>query len=303
MKHYFQSFPQISYNGTTSIDITRRTGLLSSVISNPELYYPYDISSEERPDQLAYRYYGDAYASWVLYFSNQIVDPYFGWWLTNDEFNDFIAEKYGSIELAQSKTINYMIDMSVPRTLTVSGYDALPGNLMRYWSPVFGNHGMLVGYSLANSEQFTTTNGVRSYTVSGNTVPFVLDEIIQVVFDPTVPYVGSGQVCWSNSTCVQIQHISGYTDVDQAGSPVHIIQNATFSSYIYGTESGANAAFSSTSIVSDTFSEDEAVYWVPQTYWEYESALNDYNRSVLVLNKTFYPTMNQNLQDLMSIGT
>jgi hypothetical protein len=223
--------------------------------------------------------------------------------LTTDEFNDFIAGKYGSIELAQSKTMNYAIDQSVPRTLTVSGYAALPGNLTRYWYPVFGNHGVLTGYALANSEQYATTNGIRSYTVSGNAVPFVLDEIVQVVFDPTVPYVGQGQVVWSNSTCVQVQHLSGYTDIDQAGSPVQVVSNAAFSSYLYGTESGANAAFSSTQIVSDTFQEDEAVYWVPQTYWEYESALNDYNRSVLVLNKSFYPTMNRNLANLMSVGT
>ncbi len=248
------------------------------------------------PDQLAYRYYGDAYASWVLYFSNQVVDPYFGWWLTIDEFNDFIAEKYGSVELAMSKTMNYMIDESVPRNLTIAGYDSLPSSLARYWSPVYGNHGLLTGYSLSTVEQFVTTNGVRSYAVSGNAVPFSQDEIVQVVFDPVVPYVGQGQVCWSNSSCVQVQHLSGYTDVGQ-DVDVPVI---TPTSHLYGTESGANAAFSSMSVVSTTFTEEEAVYWVPQTYWEYESALNDYNRSVLVLNKSFYPTMNQNLQKLMS---
>lgn len=303
MKHYFQSFPQITYANAAAIDITRRCGMLTGALSNPELYYPYDISSAERPDQLAYRYYGDAYASWVLYFSNQVVDPYFGWWLTIDEFNDFIAEKYGSVELAMSKTMNYMIDESVPRNLTIAGYDSLPSSLARYWSPVYGNHGLLTGYSLSTVEQFVTTNGIRSYAVSGNAVPFSQDEVVQVVFDPVVPYVGQGQVVWSNSTCVQVQHLSGYTDIDQAGSPVQVVSNAAFSSYLYGTESGANAAFSSTQIVSDTFQEDEAVYWVPQTYWEYESALNDYNRSVLVLNKSFYPTMNRNLANLMSVGT
>ena len=68
---YFEKFPVITYSNNQVVDITKRVALLERVSSNPYVFYPYEITSNERADQLSTRYYGDAYRSWIFYISNK----------------------------------------------------------------------------------------------------------------------------------------------------------------------------------------------------------------------------------------
>lgn len=89
---YFDKFPVINYSNNTIVDITKRVALLDKVSRNPYVFYPYDIVSDERADQLSSRYYEDSYKSWLLYLSNKITDPYYEWYLTEKEFLEFIEK-------------------------------------------------------------------------------------------------------------------------------------------------------------------------------------------------------------------
>jgi hypothetical protein len=107
MLYYFDSFPLTTYNGITSIDITRRVSIPINVQQNQSIYYPYTISDNETADSIAYDYYGDVNYVWLIYLINNIIDPYYDWPLSNIDFDNFITAKYGSIATALSTNLYY----------------------------------------------------------------------------------------------------------------------------------------------------------------------------------------------------
>ena len=126
---YFDKFPTISYGNNNVVDITRRVALLEKISTDPFAFYPYDITSNERADQLSHRYYEDPYKSWILYLGNKIVDPYYEWYLSDDEFQEYIVNKYGSYVNAADKIKYYRNNWVNTEDITVSFWDSLPKTL------------------------------------------------------------------------------------------------------------------------------------------------------------------------------
>lgn len=91
---YFENFPVIEYQGRRVRDITRRSGFLKAVASNPYLYYPYTVKEGERPEDIAQFYYGSVDYVWLVYIANNIVDPYHEWPMDTQTFNNYLVEKY-----------------------------------------------------------------------------------------------------------------------------------------------------------------------------------------------------------------
>jgi len=140
IERYFDKFPTISYTSNTAIDITKRTALLNKVSSNPLVFYPYELDVDERPEQLSNRYYQDPYQSWLIYLTNKIVDPYYEWYLQQNEFDEFIKQKYGSIQTAIQKTKHYRHDWVDKSNISVSNYNSMPANIRKYWQPIVDTH-------------------------------------------------------------------------------------------------------------------------------------------------------------------
>jgi hypothetical protein len=89
--------PIINYNGYQVRDLTRRNRLLPVSISNPYLFLPYTISDEDRPEDIAYYYYGSTDYTWLVLLANNIIDPYHDWPLKEDDFNKYLIKKYEQI--------------------------------------------------------------------------------------------------------------------------------------------------------------------------------------------------------------
>ena len=104
---YFSDFPQIEYQAKIARSIMARPRIASSLLSNPAAIYSYTVNNDLRPDQVAHLYYGDSELLWLIFLANNIVDPYYGWPLTQNTFQDFIISKYGSIALAKSTIKHY----------------------------------------------------------------------------------------------------------------------------------------------------------------------------------------------------
>ena len=98
---FFSSFPIISYNGKSMRNIIMGTRLIKNVLSQFDAFVPLTIEDGERPDTIAYDYYGSSELYWLVLLSNSIIDPYYDWPLTHTEFISYIKKKYGSIEQAQ----------------------------------------------------------------------------------------------------------------------------------------------------------------------------------------------------------
>lgn len=94
MTKYFENFPVIEYEGRRARDLTRRSGFLRSVSSNPYLYYPYTVKEGERAEDIAQFYYGSVDYVWLVYLANNIIDPYHEWPMDPETWKRYLVEKY-----------------------------------------------------------------------------------------------------------------------------------------------------------------------------------------------------------------
>jgi len=94
MSDYFSKFPNIQYQNVLVKDITRKTKFVEKYLSDPKVFLPYTVQEGERPEDIAYYYYGSVDATWLVLLANNIVDPYFDWYMDEEQFNKYLIEKY-----------------------------------------------------------------------------------------------------------------------------------------------------------------------------------------------------------------
>jgi|AACY02.16.fsa_nt_gi Base plate wedge protein 53. len=94
MTKYFEKFPLVEYNGKQIRDISRRINFLRKSVESPYVFLPYTIEEGDRPEDVAYYYYGSTDYTWLVYLSNNIIDPYNDWPLSEDDFNNYLIKKY-----------------------------------------------------------------------------------------------------------------------------------------------------------------------------------------------------------------
>ena len=114
---FFANYPRIAYDisgnnstvpdYTVAVNLMIRSKLKETVEDDVTVYYPYVVPEGMRPDVLAYKYYGDTIYTWTIFLVNNIVDPYWEWPLSYKDFREYMTDKYGSIEKAQSQIHHY----------------------------------------------------------------------------------------------------------------------------------------------------------------------------------------------------
>ena len=287
---YFEKFKLIQYSNTVAIDITQRVKVLSNAYNNPNLYYLDNIRPYERADNLAFNYYDDQYMSWILYLTNGIIDPYYDWNLDQDTFKNFIVKKYGTLENAVSKIKYYRNNWyNNQQQISVSSYNNLNENLKQYYEPVYLDElksSTVYSYKRRRIDWKHNTNAVSKYNIA-NWSLFTTDEIVNVVFDTN--NLGQGQIKFSNASVVILQHLSGVTT---SGT-------ITANSYLYGTESKTNTAFTTATSIANNISAIESSYWSPVTYYEHENEINVNNMSIKILEKSYSTRISKELKRLL----
>ena len=103
MTKYFDQFPIIDYNltgvngNTTEVtDIFRRVKARSKIADNVTLFDKYDVAEGEKPEDVAYKVYGEADYFWVITLVNNIVNRYYDWPLDSFSFQEYIKDKYSN---------------------------------------------------------------------------------------------------------------------------------------------------------------------------------------------------------------
>lgn len=148
MNRYFENFKRITYGKSNPINIMERAAILNMVFSSVYSFYPYKVKNGMRARTIAEKYYNDPNLDWLVYFSNNIVDPYHQWPMDEKTFNSFIIQKYGSLEAARTKVVSYRVNWyEDDRNLSKIQYDSLPANEKRYWSPVFDQYNRIVSFN------------------------------------------------------------------------------------------------------------------------------------------------------------
>lgn len=102
-------------------DITRRFRIRELVADGTVLLYDYEVKDGERPDVVAYKYYGDPRLDWLVLLVNDVVDPHHGWPMEHSSLNSYVAQTYGSVSVAMG-TVHHREQILQART-TVSTAD------------------------------------------------------------------------------------------------------------------------------------------------------------------------------------
>ena len=76
-------------------DILRRVKLRSGIKSGQFIFAEYDVKDGERPEDVAFKWFGDPEYHWVILTTNNITDRYYQWPMTQPQFQEYIEDKYG----------------------------------------------------------------------------------------------------------------------------------------------------------------------------------------------------------------
>lgn len=289
---YFSKFPLIEYNGQNAVNIAERVSILDNVAKNPFLFYPIDLSDGIRADQVAGSYYGDSYMNWLVYLSNEIIDPYYGWYLSDNDFNALLTAKYGSVQNAQNIIKFYRNNWyENMESIEVAYYDALPSNLVKYFEPVFGYNNKIIAYSRVKEDWIINTNTlVTIANIGGGT--FTSGEIIDISF-PEINETGQGTVVYSDGNNLSIQHISGYC----------VPKNDTYMIMYGRTSLNQVSVLSTDDLVFSVYNNvpnDEMVYYSPVYAYDVEQEKNETNKSIKLLNNNYSTQVTVEIKKLLS---
>lgn len=114
---YFENFPKILYDYSTDkhsvsyilSDITRNVRFRKQILSDITLFETYDIMDGETPEIIAEKIYGSPHYHWIVMLANETYNWIEDYPLTDLELDEYIVEKYGSIENAH-KTVKYYLN-------------------------------------------------------------------------------------------------------------------------------------------------------------------------------------------------
>ena len=99
---YFNKFPLLIYdikgNEVNKLlpDILRRVKLRALIKSGGMLFEKYDVKEGEKPEDIAFKWFGDAELHWVILMTNNVTDRYYDWPLNQVQFAEFLDDKYSN---------------------------------------------------------------------------------------------------------------------------------------------------------------------------------------------------------------
>lgn len=117
-KPYFRQIPNFDYvsrnPGEKYIsdyipvkNLFKRGKLREDIFGNLQFFEKYSIVGDERPDNVANKFYGDSTLDWIVLLANNILNIQTEWPLTQETFDKVMLEKYGSYENLYSGIRHY----------------------------------------------------------------------------------------------------------------------------------------------------------------------------------------------------
>ena len=99
---YFNRFPLMIYDmkndGNYKLlpDILRRVKQRSAIKSGQFIFDTYDVVNGEKPEDVAYKWFGDAQLHWVILMTNNVIDRYYDWPMNQVQFQTMLEDKYSN---------------------------------------------------------------------------------------------------------------------------------------------------------------------------------------------------------------
>ena len=293
MNRYFEQFPTRFYTQFDKRylckDITRRVKIEDSQLNSPFIFYPYEISNNLRSDLVAEYYYDNSQMDWFIYLSNGIIDPYYGWYLTPEQLDTLIIQKYGSLEQAFKRILFYRNNWAIDQTEITPQYylNTLPLSWKKYFSPNWGPNNKIISYSRKKQDSMTNTNRILQYSIANtSSFAFTSGEFVDIKIVGQDATVGVGEVILSNTSVLRIKNVSGNTTA-----------NSTVLKTIVGESSSANCLANSVSTIVENFSEDEGVFWSAISAYDYEIEQNEQKKQLRIMGREYAPSAINNIRE------
>jgi len=97
---YFKKFPKMIYDmkndGNYKLlpDILRRVKQRNAIKSGQFIFDNYDVIDGEKPEDIAYKWFGDAQLHWVILMTNNVTNRYYDWPMNSVQFQAMLEDKY-----------------------------------------------------------------------------------------------------------------------------------------------------------------------------------------------------------------
>ena len=75
-------------------DILRRVKQRNAIASGQFIFDTYDVVNGEKPEDIAYKWFGDAQLHWVILMTNNVTDRFYQWPMSQPQFQAFLEDKY-----------------------------------------------------------------------------------------------------------------------------------------------------------------------------------------------------------------
>ena len=99
---YFNRFPMMVYdmkddnNYKILPDILKRVKQRNAIASGQFIFDTYDVKNGEKPEDIAYKWFGDAELHWVILMTNNVTDRYYEWPMNQVQFQTMLEDKYSN---------------------------------------------------------------------------------------------------------------------------------------------------------------------------------------------------------------
>ena len=104
MSNYFSQIPDFDYVSRLPDakrsdyiivkNLFKRGKLREDIFQDVSIFTKYKIKGDDRPDNVAYDFYGDSTLDWLVLTCNNIINVYSEWPMTQFNFENYLLEKY-----------------------------------------------------------------------------------------------------------------------------------------------------------------------------------------------------------------
>jgi len=117
MSNYFRQIPDFEYvnrlpdskisDYITVKNLFKKGFLREDIFQNLSVFTKYDIVNNDRPDNVAFDFYGDSNLDWLVLTCNNIINLQSEWPMTQIDLNEFLLEKYSTYDNLYSGIHHY----------------------------------------------------------------------------------------------------------------------------------------------------------------------------------------------------
>ena len=311
-KPYFRQVPNFEYVSRTKGEqylneyvtlknLFKKAKLREDIFESLNFFEKYSIKGDERPDNVAAKYYNDPTLDWVVLLSNNILNIQDEWPMTTQTFEKVMLEKYGSYEALESG-IHHYETLEIRNSL---GLKVLQSGLRV--SPTWKTNGNFIEGLNSAIINISATDNADGVTPSRTVTVFMANSIPDIQPGSQVTISGVPEREYNGQFVITAIYPNGFTydlpSVPNAINPV--LSTARTAQVIYN-------------ITENSLSTGNAYYyeyWDPGlgysvlkpstdfvigiTNYEYEIAKEEAKRNIYVLKPIYLNVIYNDLDELM----